>query len=124
MERFRLSLDPELRDSWREIGLAPFALKGDYLGFRQYLYGAVVGGGMSSEEMSVYMALIHGRYKAWRKQMHVEIVDICHEICNQTGTFAGLAESKRRNWKTVKALFLEGISEYSRINRMHLKYIR
>lgn len=124
-EAFRLSLKPWLRDSWKEIGVAPYALATDYLGFRQYLYGAVTGGG-SDEEITIKMAWIKQRYLRWMKEMRSEplITDICREVCHNTSSFRELAKIHGRCPRSVKALFLKGLEEYSRINRMDRKYMR
>lgn len=124
-EGFRLSLAPWLQDSWKEIGAAPYALQTDYLGYRQYLYGAITGGG-SPEDIRLEMILLKNRYGAWRDELRVKpiVLDVCHEICHGTASITSVAKARHRRFSTVRSLFLEGIHEYSRINKMDRKYKR
>jgi len=120
---FKLGLTPNLQDSWNEIGLGPYALQTDFLGFRQYLYGVTLGG--AGDDINAYMMDVKERYGKWRDELKGEprVLDYCHDICHDARSLSEVFGQGRRYYSGRQA-FMFGIAEYSRVNRMDRKYIR
>lgn len=124
-EAFRRSLDYDLQDSWSEIALGPYAMQADFLGFRQYLYGHVTGG-RQQDDVGAFMMDVKERYTAWRDVMqeHQTALNIAVDICHGTKSLREIDRNLCRRKGTAQRMLIFGLKEYSRVNRMWVKYRR